>query len=252
MLFSLFASLSAVPTQSIVGGLPVYPEFKYSWLTSLRSNNVHFCGGILYNPTTIITAGHCSVDFNETEIITAQIHRHNQNRTMEQEQGISFNVSSIHVHPQFNGTSDALPFDVAVWKVTQQGDRALNVPLIRFDNGTLSQPGTLLRIAGWGDVKFNGTSSDVMLEARVPIVDQATCQKSYSYLYETSICAGYPEGGVDTCQGDSGGPLFYMEQDQVVLVGLTSTGEGCAQPNYPGIYTNIHHPQIMSFIQQYL
>ena len=49
----LAASLFATPTpinsaKQIVGGVPVEPKFKYSWLVSLqtKSNSFHFCGGI--------------------------------------------------------------------------------------------------------------------------------------------------------------------------------------------------------------
>ncbi|CAG0920442.1 unnamed protein product [Notodromas monacha] len=54
------------------------------------------------------------------------------------------------------------------------------------------------------------------------------------------ICAGNVEdGGVDTCQGDSGGPLT----DEAVskLLGLTSCGYGCAQPGFPGVYTQVSY-----------
>jgi trypsin len=47
------------------------------------------------------------------------------------------------------------------------------------------------------------------------------------------VCAGYPEGGIDSCQGDSGGPLVVDGK----LVGIVSTGNGCARPGSPGIYT---------------
>ena len=38
-------------------------------------------------------------------------------------------------------------------------------------------------------------------------------------------------------QGDSGGPLTCNG----ILTGLTSNGFECARPNYPGIYTDVHH-----------
>ncbi len=44
----------------------------------------------------------------------------------------------------------------------------------------------------------------------------------------------------DTCQGDSGGPLMmFTSSRQWLLVGLTSYGEGCAEPAYSGVYTRV-------------
>jgi hypothetical protein len=54
------------------------------------------------------------------------------------------------------------------------------------------------------------------------------------------VCAGYPEGGIDTCFGDSGGPMQApLEGGGYRLVGITSWGDGCARPDSPGVYTRI-------------
>jgi trypsin len=49
------------------------------------------------------------------------------------------------------------------------------------------------------------------------------------------ICAGVPGGGKDACQGDSGGPLVVDGQ----LVGIVSWGVGCAEADFPGVYSNV-------------
>ncbi len=49
------------------------------------------------------------------------------------------------------------------------------------------------------------------------------------------VCAGFPEGGVDTCQGDSGGPIVAGGK----LIGATSWGRGCALAGYPGVYSRV-------------
>lgn len=102
----------------------------------------------------------------------------------------------------------------------------------------------------------------------VPILSDKDCQHSYpGRLTDRMVCAGYPEGGKDACQvvahtamwlywatnqdeimnptliffflfciqGDSGGPLVCNQE----LHGIVSWGEGCALPNYPGVYTKV-------------
>ncbi|XP_041900944.1 acrosin-like isoform X2 [Corvus kubaryi] len=100
-------------------------------------------------------------------------------------------------------------------------------------------------IAGWDFAKAQG-SGMVLQESKVHLVDTELCNSSRWYagvIHPRNLCAGYPQGSIDTCQGDSGGPLVCKdnEADYFWLVGMSSWGRGCERARHPGIYTSTQH-----------
>jgi len=75
----------------------------------------------------------------------------------------------------------------------------------------------------------------VLLKVDVPIVTDQFCTRLVREE-ESQFCAG--EGGKDSCQGDSGGP-FMCHDLPGQICGIVSYGNGCAIPNYPGVYTKV-------------
>ncbi|CAN8176008.1 unnamed protein product [Coccothraustes coccothraustes] len=59
-------------------------------------------------------------------------------------------------------------------------------------------------VAGWGATSARSQkSSDVLQEAKVHLIDVQVCNSSEWYqgdVHSHNLCAGYPEGGIDTCQ----------------------------------------------------
>ena len=112
--------------------------------------------------------------------------------------------------------------------------------------------GTLETIVGWGATEEGGDVPDNLQEARVPITTDQYCAGAYSdFDAQTMVCAGFPQGGVDTCQGDSGGPMFGKTSAGALrVVGTTSFGEGCARPGRPGVYGRVADDTLRPWIAQ--
>ncbi|KAI8905501.1 trypsin-like serine protease [Gorgonomyces haynaldii] len=248
LLNTLIASASANPAPKeapidIVGGT-VATAFKYPWLVSLQRSGSHFCGGILLNPTTVLTAAHCS-DVSTTGL-TVKAHRQDLRKTTSAEAGSDYRVTSIKKHPSYRSTSAG--YDVAIWKVQLTSGPGVTGYNFSFDDGSITAAGTTLTIAGWGTTSSGGSASKVLLEAKVPATTDARCRTAYPNVASTSFCAGYTNGGVDTCQGDSGGPIFVQSGTSVTLAGTVSYGIGCASATYPGVYSRLSAASLQSFI----
>jgi len=102
-------------------------------------------------------------------------------------------------------------------------------------------------VIGWG--KLNEKSeefSNELQKVKLTIIDNKVCQNWFRLagrempIDDRIICAGFKQGGKDACHGDSGGPLLSrMSNGQYVVVGVVSTGIGCARPLLPGLYSRV-------------
>lgn len=214
--------------QQIVGGdrasIADHPYVVY--LTT--ADGFQFCGGTLVDDNKVVTAAHCTAGKQPTDI---QVVAGREDK--ESTAGIVSPVKEIWVHPDFTDVRSGS--DVSVLTLTERVPyQPLALP--RKDDPDLYKAGQPGLILGWGRVAADGQPSRYLLKASVPVMADPDCTTAYSaYKAKAMVCAGVPEGGVDSCQGDSGGPLIVDGK----LAGITSWGEGCAAAGKPGVYTRL-------------
>jgi secreted trypsin-like serine protease len=244
----------------IVGGTTAEAN-EYPWQIALfrrSGQNLTFrCGGTLIADTRVLTAAHCTDGVNQ---LAVRVGSH-----AWASGGTIINVTSAAEHPDYDPFT--LQHDAALLELAASGIAAGGEPLQLIGqegsgDDQFWSSGDMLAISGWGSTSQGGSISSQLREARVPRVADSTCSQDDWYGGEfdstTMVCAGFEAGGVDTCQGDSGGPLAAPTVNPVPasetdpsewrLVGITSWGDGCAQPKKPGVYTRVAAPTIRSWI----
>ncbi|MGI5483317.1 S1 family peptidase [Streptomyces lavendofoliae] len=216
-------SAFAAPTP-VVGGTQA-AQGEFPWMVRLSMG----CGGSLLTQQIVLTAAHCvSGSGNNTSITaTAGV------VDLQSSSAIKVRSTKVLQAPGYNGKGK----DWALIKLAQP----INLPTLNIATTTAYNSGTFT-IAGWGATREGGSQQRYLRKATVPFVSDASCQQSYGsdLVPGEEICAGYPQGGVDTCQGDSGGPMFRRDNAGAwIQVGIVSWGQGCARPDYPGVYTEV-------------
>ncbi|MFD3975025.1 S1 family peptidase [Streptomyces cyaneofuscatus] len=215
---------SAAPNPIVGGSRAAQGEFPFMVRLSMG------CGGALYAKDIVLTAAHCVNGSGNNTSITATA------GVVDLQSSSAIKVRSTKVlqAPGYNGTGK----DWALIKLAQP----INLPTLKIATTTAYNQGTFT-VAGWGANREGGSQQRYLLKADVPFVSDTACRSAYgsSFVAGEEICAGYlSTGGVDTCQGDSGGPMFRRDNAGAwVQVGITSYGQGCARPNYPGVYTEV-------------
>jgi secreted trypsin-like serine protease len=232
--------LAAKPTAEIVGGATA-PAGKWPWQVALLDANIpnkfkaQFCGGTLVDELFVVTAAHCIVGSkSEIQVLTGT-----QSLV---DGGQRHDIDRIVRHPQYRpATSD---YDIAVIKLSAPAVGIKTARLLPLtQEPSLAAAGDVSFVTGWGNLLSSGTRYPKELQqVQVPIVSRSDCKDSYgAEITGRMICAGLPAGGKDSCQGDSGGPLIVRDTQGrwQVLAGIVSWGEGCALPNFFGVYSRV-------------
>jgi len=212
----------------IVGGAPAQIQ-QFPWIVSMQRFGAHRCGASIVSTTRLVSVAHC------TWLIAASTLQINAGSTMSQQQFHFIQVASFVNHPSYNPLT--LNNDINVMTLaTPLTFSAVAAPIGLPDQDASVATGAMALVAGWGALNEGGAASPGLQYVAVPIVSNADCNIAYSGgITAGMLCAGFPEGGRDACQGDSGGPLTIGG----TLVGAVSWGQGCARPNFPGVYARV-------------
>ncbi|KAM6996995.1 plasminogen activator, urokinase a [Tautogolabrus adspersus] len=231
----------------IVGG-SFTPIESQPWVAALFHQRTGFlCGGSLIAPCWVVTAAHCFLDGNETNIkrLSVYLGKSAINETdADKEQ--SFTVEKLIIHQKFNESN--FDNDIALLKiksrsgecaVRSESSRTVCLPPLH----TQLPAGIQCSIAGFGHERSLAWHySQYLKQARVKLISRPECKRESYYgglVTKNMFCAGSPDWSTDACKGDSGGPLVCEVSGRMFLYGVVSWGDGCAKRNKPGVYTQV-------------
>jgi len=265
------APAAAADAPAIVGGTPVAPG-EYPWQVAILFKDIpdnydaQYCGGSLIAARWVLTSAYCIIEFERARTATKSATKSAANpaggdrpsadgcagtsptpfavmvgsRSLASG-GRRIAVDKVVVHPNYDCATGRN--DVALMRLAAPATQQTIGLVTAATAGSLTPPGRVAAVAGWGITDGDPERPWLLMEAQVPIVANAVCNQPDAYdgaVLPTMLCAGPKAGGKGFCALDEGGPLVVRDgAGGHVQAGIASWQYGCAEPGFYGVYQRV-------------
>lgn len=164
----LGAPSAAAAPQPIVGGTTTTTT-AYPFVMQITDPSQNqFCGGTLVSATKVVTAAHCMAgeSTSSVRVVGGRTYLNGTNGTVSK-------VSKIWVNPDYTDATNG--DDVAVLTLSTSMPYA-KASYVSSADTSVYAAGTTARVLGWGTTSENGSSSNQLRTATVPIVADSSCK----------------------------------------------------------------------------
>ncbi|KAH8388565.1 hypothetical protein KR093_010024, partial [Drosophila rubida] len=249
----------SILNQRVANGYEVQLSSR-PWMALLRYQSLgqsrFLCGGTLISNRYILTAAHCVYGYQD-QLYEIRLGEHRISTEKDcRQQGrkekcappvVDVGIEKILLHEKYDSKTNINDIALLRLNSTVSFQKHIKPICLPISDELKQQAETLSEyfVTGWGTTE-NGSSSDVLLQANVPLQPRSACSRAYRRnVLDSQLCVG---GGdlQDSCKGDSGGPLqapaLYLDMYKLRMVefGIVSMGViSCGQISLPGIYTNV-------------